>query len=542
MESPDGQTLERQGWGGVMARRREHEATHEASDFESALEAMPAEELRAFIRDQLSGLDETAHARFVSALVDRAARGAAGGWAPQGPTETIVREIEHFAQAARRVGYAEPSEVDTYLCEGSNAFLARGYETAARIFRALLIPVGAGDVDLGEHELVSEVLGVDVAACAAQYAVSVYMITSPQRRGQAVLAVIDDLRGIRDFWKPLEELERAAVEPLPAFGDFLAQWRALLEKRTAGACDREWDSEDDRWLRQVVLRIEGPEGLAQVARASRRADDLRAWCKAVAEVGDWKATLVAYDEATGLTPDGADVRGALLDGAALAAHQLGRKDLPLRLERAWREAPTLVRLRRWLGASRSRKTLRERVTKALETCPATAHRQRGLLHLLDGDIVTAARLLAAAPGLGWSDSEHPGHLLFPLLARLVGAVDVPEVLDRDDIARWIDDDLDEARLETPEVAALVALAGISSPGHPPARAAVIEALRLTAEQRIAGVTGKQRRRYYAHAASLALACAQVGPKPEAAAWLAALRARFRRYPALQRELDQRVRS
>jgi len=30
------------------------------------------------------------------------------------------------------------------------------------------------------------------------------------------------------------------------------------------------------------------------------------------------------------------------------------------------------------------------------------------------DFEAAAKLLASAPGLGWSDGEHPGHLLFPI--------------------------------------------------------------------------------------------------------------------------------
>jgi hypothetical protein len=31
----------------------------------------------------------------------------------------------------------------------------------------------------------------------------------------------------------------------------------------------------------------------------------------------------------------------------------------------------------------------------------------------------AAALLSKAPGLGWSDPEHPGHAVFPLLALLL---------------------------------------------------------------------------------------------------------------------------
>ena len=36
------------------------------------------------------------------------------GWVPQGPTDAVVKEVEAFAEAAKRVGYAEPSKVDAY--------------------------------------------------------------------------------------------------------------------------------------------------------------------------------------------------------------------------------------------------------------------------------------------------------------------------------------------------------------------------------------------------------------------------------------------
>lgn len=44
------------------------------------------------------------------------------------------------------------------------------------------------------------------------------------------------------------------------------------------------------------------------------------------------------------------MRAEFLDGSALAAQQMGRPDLPVRLEQAWRASATMLRLRRWLGA------------------------------------------------------------------------------------------------------------------------------------------------------------------------------------------------
>jgi hypothetical protein len=100
---------------------------------------------------------------------------------------------------------------------------------------------------------------------------------------------------------------------------------------------------------------------------------------------------------------------------------------------------------------------------------------------------------------------------------------------------------DEPQLATPEVDVLLELAKVRGPSDSETRAVVIRAMRKAAEKRTAGVTGKGRRRYYWHAASLATTCAEVDGTARGAKWLAAVRAKHRRYPALQREFDARER-
>jgi hypothetical protein len=521
-----------------MARRRTAKPTRDVSGTEAALHAMDADELRALVRDIIPWLDESTHARLVNALVDRAARNRSG-WVPEGPSDAAVAEIVAYAGAAKRVGYADPSEVDGYLRQGSNAFLGRDYRAAFQIFRALLIPIGNVDIDLGQHEMLDEVLCVDVAACAAQYVVSMYMTATAQNRGKAFLSAVEQMRDLGHFWEPLREMERVAVEPLPELEDFLAQWRVLVEERAANEPKSDWDSDGDRWLREVVARLEGADGIAKVARTTKRADDLRAWCRVLVQAKDWKAALAAYDEAAELVTDKAYARGDFLDGAALSARELGHKDLPERLDRAWREAPSMVRLRRWLGSSKTEKTLWQRAVDALDACPKQAHRQQALLHVLTGDLEAAAKLLNTAPGLGWSGVEHPGHLLFPLFCSLLADVELPseEARDFDELSLMFD--RDEPRLETPEVSALLKLANVAAPTDNKTRAAVLKAMRKAAEKRIAGVTENKRRRHYRHAASLALTCAQIDSSAETALWLSSIRDEYRRYPALQRELGHR---
>jgi hypothetical protein len=70
--------------------------------------------------------------------------------------------------------------------------------------------------------------------------------------------------------------------------------------------------------------------------------------------------LSANEESADIVADKKYSQGEFLDGAALAAQELGRKDLPKYLETAWRKAPGMLRLRRWLGSSKNKGVLKKR--------------------------------------------------------------------------------------------------------------------------------------------------------------------------------------
>jgi hypothetical protein len=126
---------------------------------------MGPDQLRDVVGGLLLELDDPAYARAVNDLIDRAAR-SGSGWTPPAPSDEGVASVLKFAEAARRVGHADPFSMDDYLRQGSNVFLAKGYEAARAIFRALLPAIAGGEIDLGQHEMVDEVLGIDAATCA----------------------------------------------------------------------------------------------------------------------------------------------------------------------------------------------------------------------------------------------------------------------------------------------------------------------------------------------------------------------------------------
>jgi tetratricopeptide (TPR) repeat protein len=517
---------------------------------------MTAEELRSFVRDALERLDEEPQRELLDALLLRAAKGSSG-WKPSGPSRRVVDEVRRFAEAARRIGYAHPHEVDGYLRQGTKAFLAGDHATAREVFEALLPAIGDGEIDLGQHEMIDEVLAVDVLECAAQYVASVYLTAPLEERAEALCTAMDAVQGAASFWQPIEQMERVAPTRLPELDAFLPRWVRSLERQPVPKGDREdWEGDRERWLREAVLRLEGVEGLERIARRTKRPQALRAWCEALIERGDWAEALRACDDATKLVGE-SHWRAEFLDGAALAAQQLGRRDFAKRVEAAWLEAPTFLRLLRWLGAGSSTAVeLRKRAKGALQHCPREGGRQRGLLHVLTGDVQAAAKLLARAPGLGWSSEDHPGHLLFPAFAGLLAegtrarlGAELSASLQQTphgplDMGWDSDDDRVKARprLSTPTVADLIGKARPTPNTDPKGRAAMLEAMQAAATRRVDAILGNKRRRHYGHAATLVACCLELAPaagrQKEVAEWANDLRKHYSRFYAFQEELKK----
>lgn len=360
-------------------------------DVDRALEAMTAPELRSFVRGVLDGLEDDQRAVIVDSLVTRAARGDAG-WKPSRPSRRIVDEVRLFVEAARRIGHADPDDVSAYLREGSKAFLSGDHACARSVFEALLPPIAVADIDLGQHELVEEVLGIDARACVAQYVTSVYTTTPLADRAEAVQNAIEQVDGVGTLLNPIKDMEDVSAGALPDLSAFLPLWARRLGRHRPSR--DEWETNHERWLREAVFRLDGVDGLERIARQTKRPQACLAWCEALADRGDSAGALHAYDASAALAGK-SHWRGDLLDGAALAAQQLGRSDAFKRLEAAWRAAPTLTRLVRWLVADgHVPAVLRAKAKKALARCPKTARRQLGLIRVLVGDIGAAADLLS----------------------------------------------------------------------------------------------------------------------------------------------------
>lgn len=98
-----------------------------------------------------------------------------------------------------------------FLRRAGKAFYAGDHATARGVFEALLPPISAFEINLGQHELVEEVLGVDAQACVAQYAASVYTTTPIRERADAVLRAAEQAEGVATLWDPIKEMEAVSA-------------------------------------------------------------------------------------------------------------------------------------------------------------------------------------------------------------------------------------------------------------------------------------------------------------------------------------------
>jgi hypothetical protein len=230
-----------------VSQRRSNQAPE--PDLDRAVDAMTVPELRSFVGSVLDGLEDEQRAAIVDSIIARAATGDAGG-KPSAPSRRPVEEVTRFVEAARRIGYADPEDVTQYLRQGTRAFLAGDHATARAVYDALLSPIANGDIDLGQHEMVDEVLHVDVHATVAQDVTSVYVTTRLSARADAVYDATEQVEGLTSLWSPIAEMENVSGGALPDLSGFLRRWVKRVERLRPAKDD--WEGPHERCARRSV--------------------------------------------------------------------------------------------------------------------------------------------------------------------------------------------------------------------------------------------------------------------------------------------------
>ncbi|MBN2526843.1 MAG: hypothetical protein JXR76_10660 [Deltaproteobacteria bacterium] len=394
----------------------------------------------------------------------------------------------------------------------------------------------------------------DLSQCVSQYAVCVYLeIANLEERIDALADLFHELQQLANFDAPLGAMEAAAVNPLPDFEAFMTQWRLQLTAIVENG-HSEWENSEERWLREVTLRMDGITGLGILAKKSRNPGDFDAWCLALKQNDDWAGALAAYRMAVRTVHcDKTRTLARFYDGAALAAKQLGDRDALRFLKNAWLAQPPLKRLRCWLGAADTSDERLKIGKMALAKCPVDELAQRAFLLLQQSDVIGAARMVGSASGLGWSSFQHPGHSMVPLLCgvfengeevlrSLENVLESPSVDDFSgctEIEGGCEETISKSVMPCPEPAALLQSVDdlCKSYGNDVSvQKAVLKELKKAARKRVQGIVGNQRRRHYGHAALLMTLCVRLDDGSDTRKWFDGLKQEYRCYPAFQCQL------
>ena len=506
-----------------------------------AFKAMSADELRALMREIWPSLSHQTQLIIISELITRNVESTPSGY-PSGPSAERVEEIERFALLAQQQNITDADEVDEALYDGELAFLAGDYEATIKIFKALLPPLGNAEIDLGQEELIDEELAVSIDKCADRYVASIYMTSPPEERASHVLSAMKEMRHVGYFFTPLSQLQQVAIEPLPELERFLGEWHALLTSYVR-EIPAEHRRHEEAWLREATQAAHGLQGLAELARESKRPDDLKAWCKALEAIQDWKGARAAYEEAAEIIIGHSFEQGQFLDQAARIAQQLGTEDSDEALERAWRKNPNLQRLQAWLETSSNQQSCVTRAQKALEGLSPKEDQQRALLYLFTGDIKELTALLSVTHERRFD--RYPEHLIFLYLITLLESPPSQEersrcytkLLEWMNLSDWVSEELIG-------LSSLLRFVPSSMSADHEALTHLLSAMKEAIERYAQTLVEAKKRQSYDHVARLAALCVRLEDNVQGAqvcqGWLQELLSTYSRYPALKAALIEHL--
>lgn len=504
--------------------------------FEAALAAIPEAELRDFVR----AWGKATPGEFSDALVEHAAR-ALPSWHVPSSDRSLVSDAELLVATARHRS-PDPRAIDNILQRAGRAFVSRDSMSARRAYEIVLRPLWNGDIWLpGIDEFPDEVLTTSTYDACARLLVATYETAAADERVEAMIEAVELVDEAQQLCLPIRMMEHAAVRPLQGLDSFLPLWLERLRAMPSGLRD----SKTNDLIREATLRVDGVDGLAQIARASKTQEAYDSWCRALREGQQWPELLAAVLEAASL-PASAWKTASWQDEAAALRAKLGQSDrVRPHLEAAFAAAPTLDRVLRLIDdGTPAGDVVRRRAQVLLRAGQPRSAAIVSVLKLLAGEYVATAALLAAAPGTGWSGGDHPGPVAFPSLVLAVGGT-APAGSVRAEVCAPIataGDSPFESIHETiraPALASLLERCGAlrSSPAGE-----ILEALRTAAWNRIDGVTSTTHRSRYSHGARLAVCVAELqrglGDRAGAEAWLEMVRRETKRWPRFQAELAE----
>jgi hypothetical protein len=181
------------------------------------------------VLDALGRLDDGPRGELEDLLVQHAVRGTPG-WRPTSPSPQLVEDARSFIMAARRVGRADPSDVDDYVRRALTASLAGDRASAYTAFETIFPPICQADIDLGQSELVEDVVSVDLHECVRHFIACAYVTTPLDARADAIIRAIEAASGLPYLLDPIADIERVLGGNPPDLDVFIPLWVARLER------------------------------------------------------------------------------------------------------------------------------------------------------------------------------------------------------------------------------------------------------------------------------------------------------------------------
>lgn len=522
--------------------------------FEAALSSLSLDALRRFTRERLRELDPEARRASVEALLEFAVRH--GGWRPTRAADPrLLEDVRAFVRVSSSHGDASPGAIDALFDRVNRAFLAGEMALACDAYEALLRPLADGEIFLGQHEMYSEVLRNHPGDAVARYRVAVWASAPPAQRAEALWNALLWTDDLESWGAPLEQMERAAVGPLPGWEEFLHAWDAWVEAHWS-AVPTHRNVHIDALRKEAALRGRGVDGLRQIAERDGSPALWHEWIRSLMRAGRMREALEACDTALARCPPTDYHRHSFADTAVRLSLALADSvGVERALHREWTLRYDVAALLNWAARDRPMaQVLSVRVDAEAATAPKNA-RIEGVTHLLSGRYQDALKTLATPgavellPAMAWILLDGT---MSPSLRAIGGPIGLTSLgCETDDDATTSDppegwstpDDVLPAHPAITLAEQLPGLVVWRPLGDEDLRE-MQSALERAAVAYIDDATSAKHRSAYAHGARLAVVCAEArsrrGDPAGAREFLARVAENHRRWPAFRDALEDAV--
>jgi len=482
------------------------------------------------------------------------------------------------------------NSVEDLFGRAQSVFDAGDRKQARQAYEKLFVLVGLED-EYGRGITWSDLTNVDRNETWGRYLRTLYETVSKKDRCKDLYDAMQKMPGA-PWGGPgigIDSLVEISPEPLKGWDKFLEDWTAFLS--------RQKDSRADRWLREAVKLKGGAAGLQEFAREQGKARP-RAfvdWVAALAEEEKQAEVVAAAQEALAELPATFVVRAEVADYLSAAAEALSDPKLVRqakweafaadpdlkRLLDLWNAQPEGVTRKKTMAAAA--KHVEEYLQRPSPDYRSDSHAAEGLeewtnvsklllvhAHLLSGNWQAARRLAQVKKAIGWTYSDNPQGIVVPAcLVVLSGDADSPpsnvarqweQALSRSrghgyyvgiEVGDDEDDDEDDDGGEGEEGSesgksflSVIKAAYRDAMGLTPIPTAdqqkVLKWCLDVSRRRVREIVGKQRRKSYGKAATLAVSCAETlaarGKQRQAETLLNQIKDEFPRHRAFQQEL------